>query len=230
MRLGVREVAERMDVSEDTVFRWVERDDLPASRVDGQFRFSPAAVYEWATSRGVPIGGDLFEDSSAIVGLPLTQALRRGGIVEGLKGDDRSAVLSAAVAKLELPAHADREVILQMLLARDKLGSSAIGRGFAVPHVRNPIVLRVPEPLAALFLLEHPIEFGALDRHPVHALFLLITATTHAHLVLLSRLASVLQDDEVCAAIERRVPAPAILARVERAEAKLDHGSGARIS
>jgi PTS system nitrogen regulatory IIA component len=76
-------------------------------------------------------------------------------------------------------------------------------------------------------LLEHPIEFGALDRHPVHALFLLITATTHAHLVLLSRLASVLQDDEVCTAIERRVPAQAILARVEQAEAQLDQGSGA---
>src|SRR5262245_29251911 len=98
MRLGVREVAERMGVSEDTVFRWVERENLPASRVDGQFRFSPAAVYEWATSRGVPIGGDLFEESSVLPGRPVAQALRRGGIVEGLEGDDRSAVLRAAVA------------------------------------------------------------------------------------------------------------------------------------
>jgi PTS system nitrogen regulatory IIA component len=217
-----------MGVSEDTVFRWVERESLPASRVDGQFRFSPAAVYEWATSRGVPIGGDLFEESSVLPGLPLAQALHRGGIVEGLKGDDRSSVLRAAVARLELPAHADREVILHMLLARDKLGSSAIGRGFAVPHVRNPIVLRVAEPLATLFLLEHPIEFGALDRRPVHSLFLLITATTHSHLVLLSRLASVLQDDGLCARIEQRVPAAQILAEVERAEARLDERSVTR--
>ena len=222
MRLGVREVAERMGVSEDTVFRWVERENLPASRVDGQFRFSPAAVYEWATSRGVRIGGDLFEESPAAPGTPLTQALRCGGIVEGLKGDDRPAVLRAAVARLELPSHADREVILHMLLARDKLGSSAIGRGFAVPHVRNPIVLRVAEPQATLFQLEHPIEFGALDRRPVHSLFLLITGTMHSHLMLLSRLASVLQDDEVCAAIEERAPVKEILAEVERAETRLD--------
>jgi PTS system nitrogen regulatory IIA component len=228
MRLGVREVAERMGVSEDTVFRWVDRENLPASRVDGQFRFSPAAVYEWATSRGVPIGGDLFVEAPVAPGALVVQALRRGGIVEGLKGDDREAVLRAAVARLELPAHADREVILHMLLARDKLGSSAIGRGFAVPHVRNPIVLRVPEPLATLFLLEHPIEFGALDRHPVHSLFLLITATTHSHLVLLSRLASVLQDDQVCAAVEQRLPAREILSTVERAEAKLDLGNEVR--
>jgi PTS system nitrogen regulatory IIA component len=210
MRLGVREVAERMGVPEDTVFRWVERERLPASRVDGQFRFSPAAVYEWATSRGVPIRGDLFDEAGALHGLSFTRALRRGGIVPGLKGDDRAAVLSAAVARLDLPAHADREVILQMLLARDKLGSSAIGKGFAVPHVRNPIVLRVPEPMATLFLLDHPIDFGALDRHPVHSVFLLITPTTRSHLVMLSRLATVLQD------------AAEILGEIERAEASLD--------
>jgi PTS system nitrogen regulatory IIA component len=223
MKLGIREVADRMGVSEDTVFHWVEREHLPASRVDGQFRFSPAAVYEWASSRGFAIRGDLFEES--LEGLSFTRALRSGGIVAGLKGDDRKAVLMAAVARVELPSHADREVILQMLLARDKLGSSAIGRGFAVPHVRNPIVLRVPEPLATLFLLDHPIDFGALDRHPVHSLFLLITPTIQSHLLMLSRLGAVLQDDRVCAAIEQRAPAEEILARIERAEAGLEEGS-----
>lgn len=214
-----------MGVSEDTVFRWVERERLPASRVDGQFRFSPAAVYEWATSRGVPIRGELFDRSGAVPGLPFARALRRGGIVEGLKGDDRGAVLGAAVDKLDLPSHADREVILQMLLARDKLGSSAIGKGFAVPHVRNPIVLRVPEPLAALFLLDHPIDFGAPDHRPVHSLFLLITPTTQSHLVMLSRLAAVLQDERVCTAIEKRAHGDAILAEVERVEADREQGS-----
>ena len=214
-----------MGVSDDTVFRWVEREHLPASRVYGQFRFSPAALYEWATSRGVPIRGDLFEESAAVPRLPFLQALRRGGVVAGLQGDDRKAVLRAAVDRLDLPLHADREVILHMLLARDKLGASAIGRGFAVPHVRNPIVLRVPEALATLFLLERPIDFGALDQHPVHSICLLITPTTQSHLVLLSRLATVLQDEQVCSTIERRAPAEEILAQVERAEMGLDPGS-----
>jgi mannitol/fructose-specific phosphotransferase system IIA component (Ntr-type) len=62
----------------------------------------------------------------------------------------------------------------------------------------------------------------------VHSLFLLITATTHSHLVLLSRLASVLQDDGLCARIEQRVPAAQILAEVERAEARLDERSVTR--
>jgi PTS system nitrogen regulatory IIA component len=225
MRLGVKEVADRLGISEKTVFQWVERDALPATRVDGQFRFNPAAVYEWATSRGVPIPGNLFEEDPArSPGKPLTRALRAGGVVIGLQGEDKQGVLRAAVEKLNLPPHADREVILHMLLAREKLGSTGIGEGFAIPHVRNPIVLRVPEPLVTLFILDHPIDFGAIDRRPVHSLFLAITPTTQSHLLILSRLAAVLQDKGVRRVMGERAAPEAILAEIERAEAPMNGG------
>lgn len=225
MRLGVREVAERLGISEKTVFQWVERDGLPATRVDGQFRFNPAAVYEWATSRGVPIPGNLFEEDPATSpGNPLTRALRAGGVIVGLLGDDKQGVLRAAVEKLNLPPHADRGVILHMLLAREKLGSTGIGEGFAIPHVRNPIVLRVPEPLVTLFLLDHPIDFGAIDHRPVHSVFLAITPTTQSHLLVLSRLAAVLRDAKVRQAITGGAAPEAILAEIERTEAAMNGG------
>lgn len=227
MRLSVREVAGRFGVSENTVFHWVEKEHLPATQVDGQFRFSPAAVYEWATSRGVPIAGNLFEEPAAAPETPpLTDALRRGGVIEGLHGDDKRAVLAAAVQKLQLPPHADREVILQMLMAREKLGSTGIGEGFAIPHVRDPIVLRVGQPLVTLFLLEHPIEFGAVDKRPVHTLFLAVTPTIQTHLLILSRLGTVLQDARVRAAIAGRAPPQSILGAIEDAERALNRGAG----
>jgi PTS system nitrogen regulatory IIA component len=210
-------------VSENTVFRWVEKDRLPATQVDGQFRFSPAAVYEWATSRGVPISGNLFEEQHVPHHVPpLTQALRVGGVVAGLRGDDKHAVMTAAVEKLQLPPHVDRSVILQMLLAREKLGSTGIGEGFAFPHVRDPIVLRVQQPQVTLFLLEHPIEFGAVDHLPVHTLFLAVTPTIKTHLVILSRLGTVLKDPAVRAAIAGREAPDRIFAAIEHAERKLN--------
>jgi|CXWL01.1.fsa_nt_gi PTS system nitrogen regulatory IIA component len=225
MRLGVREVAVHLGVPEGTVFRWVERDHLPATRVDGQFRFSPAAVYEWATSRGVPISGNLFEAQPSPVAIPpLTQALRVGGVVAGLRGDDKHSVMAAAVEKLQLPAHVDRAVILHMLLAREKLGSTGIGDGFAIPHVRDPIVLRVSTPQVTLFLLERPIEFGAADRIPVNTLFLAVTPTIQSHLLILSRLGTVLQDEAVRKAITARAATAQILELIEQAERKLNGG------
>lgn len=219
MKLRVRDVAEMMGVSESEVFRWIERERLPASRFDGHFRLHPASVYEWATARGLPIHSDLFGAQGEAT--PLVASLQRGGVIEGLRGDDREAVLRAAVARIHLPPHADREVILQMLLARERLGSSAVGRGIAIPHVRNPIVLRVVEPQATLCLLQRPIEFRAHDRVPVHALFLLISPTIQSHLTLLSRLASVLLEEGLCAAIASRRPAGEILQLMEQAELRL---------
>ncbi|MFO0983070.1 MAG: PTS sugar transporter subunit IIA [Planctomycetota bacterium] len=225
MRLGVREVAERLGVSEDQIFEWVKRHDLPATQVDGQFRFSPSAVYEWASAKGIPVPGNLFDDEPAgLEGLVLARALRAGGVMSGLKGSDKRSVLESVVARLNLPPHADREVILQMLLAREKMGSTGIGEGFAVPHVRNPIVLRVAEPLVTLFLLDRPIDFGAGDQHPVHSLFLSITPTTRSHLVILARLGGVLQDATVRAAIKERATPEKILDAIERAEANLIAG------
>jgi len=226
MRLGVREVAVHLGVSENAIFRWVERDHLPATRIDGQFRFDPAAVYEWATSRGLPISGNLFaEPEESIAALPLMSALRAGGVVGGLRGEDKRAVITAAVERLQLPAHVDRAIVLEMLLAREKLGSTGVGEGFAIPHVRDPIVLRVPAPLVTLFLLDRPIDFGALDARPVHTLFVAITPTIKLHLLILSRLASVLHDGSVREAIRTR-EAAAIVAAIERTERGLDAGTG----
>ena len=224
MKLGVREVAAHMGVSENTVFRWVERDGLPATQVDGQFRFHPEAVYEWATELGLPVAGNLFGGSvgSSPAVAPLTRAIRAGGIVAGLRGDDRRAVMAAAMERLPLPAHADRSVILQMLLARAKLGTVGVAEGFAIPHVRDPIVLRVAEPQVTLFLLEHPIEFDGRGRRPVHALFLIVTPTIRGHLLILSRIGTVLRDGTVRAAIKDRASAESIIGAIETAEATLN--------
>lgn len=227
MKLGVREVAAHMRVPESTVFHWVEREGLPATRVDGQFRFHPQAVYEWATELGRPIVGDLFRDAGGSPATAsLTRALGRGGIVPGLRGDDRRAVMAAAVERLPLPAHADRSVILEMLLARERLGTVGIGEGLAIPHVRDPIVLRVAEPQVTLFLLEHPIGFDGGGRAPVHALFLIVTPTIRGHLVILSRLGAVLRDGAVRAAIAGRAGAERIVRAVESAECTLDGRAG----
>ena len=149
--------------------------------------------------------------------------MRAGGIVAGLRGDDRRAVMAAAMERLPLPPHADRSVILQMLLARAKLGTVGVAEGFAIPHVRDPIVLRVAEPQVTLFLLEHPIDFGGHGRsRPVHALFLIVTPTIRGHLLILSRIGTALLDENVRVAIKDRAGTSSIIGAIETAEAALN--------
>lgn len=224
MRLGVRDVASQFGVSEKVVLRWVDEDDLPVSKVDGQYRFSPAALFEWATARGKRIPPALFHqpENGDREALPnVVEALRAGGVVGHVPGTDKRSVLAALLAHLKLPKGVDREGLLQIVMAREQLGSTGIGEGIAIPHVRNPIVMRVARPVLLLGQLEQPIDYASIDKRPVHSVFLIITPTTRSHLHILSRLGYILQDRGLRELLAARAPAERILERMAEVESRI---------
>jgi nitrogen PTS system EIIA component len=151
----------------------------------------------------------------------LTDALSQGGIHYRITGDDKTAVLKSVVGTIILPPRTDRDFLLEMLLAREALGSTGIGAGIAIPHPRNPIVLNVDRPFLSLLFLEKPVDFESVDKIPVHALFTLISPTVRLHLHLLSRIAFLLHDQEFKDALKSRAPADQILAGIGRIEGKM---------
>ena len=176
MKLTVREAAKLFNVSEKTIYRWIEQKGLPAYRINKQFRFNQTELLEWAAAGRTNISPDLLrEPESGSVPLPdPVQALAAGGIYYRVAGTDRDSVLRSVVELLRLPDHVDREFLLQVLLAREALGSTGIGDGIAIPHARNPIVLNVERPTITLCFLENPVDFAALDGLPVTVLFTLV--------------------------------------------------------
>src|SRR5438477_12797280 len=173
MQLGVREVSKLINVSEKTIYRWVGQGILPAYRVNEQYRFNRAELLEWATSRRMNVSAAFFDEpESNATPIPgLVEALQAGGIFYRLSGADKEGALRAVVEHMRLPEEVDREFLLRVLLAREALGSTGIGDGIAIPHVRNPVVLHVQRPSVCLCFLEKPSDFGALDCRPVFALF-----------------------------------------------------------
>jgi nitrogen PTS system EIIA component len=218
MQLTVKDVSGLLNISEKTVYRWIEERKLPGYRLSGQYRFNRAELLEWATANRINVSPRIFEEPESTTGpLPeLSDALLSGGVFYRLAGRDKPTVLRSVVEMLRLPDKVDREFLLQVLLAREALESTAIGDGIAIPHVRNPIVLHVPQPLVTLCFLESPVDFGALDGQPVQTLFTLISPTVKAHLHLLSRLAFALRDSDFKALIVRQASRDEILAAVRR--------------
>jgi PTS system nitrogen regulatory IIA component len=107
-----------------------------------------------------------------------------------------------------------------VLLARESLGSTGIGEGIAIPHARNPIVLKVADPTVSLCYLEKPVEFGSLDGKPVSILFTLVSPTIRAHLSLLSQIAFVLHQPDFKRMILQKKSAEEILAAVRQIESQ----------
>ena len=227
MQLSVGEVARLLSVSEKTIYRWVQQGKLPAYRLGQQFRFNRAELLEWANAQRAPIAPQAFHENAGDEALPtLTDALRAGGIYYRVGGSDKRDVLRAAVDTLRLPEGLDREMLLAVLLARESLGSTGVGDGIAIPHVRNPIVLHLTQPTVSLCCLERTVAFDALDGKPVHTLFIVTSPTVRTHLHLISRLAFALRDAALRDLLSRQGSRDDLAAAFERMERALATPAG----
>ena len=87
----------------------------------------------------------------------------------------------------------NRAMVADSLFARERLGSTGLGYGVAIPHGR---IKGLKSPLAAVFLLSEPIGFDAPDEKPVALMIFLLVpeASTQKHLEILSEIAEMLSD------------------------------------
>jgi nitrogen PTS system EIIA component len=120
--------------------------------------------------------------------------LKEGEVTADLQGTDKLAVLRELSRRLVEPCQvASEEEILQVLLDREKLESTGIGEGFAVPHGR----LRKLKHFILSFGRSIPgVDFDAIDHKPSH-LFFVVVAPEHSaanNLKLLSRIVTLLKD------------------------------------
>jgi len=215
----VRDVARLLNVSEQTVYRWARKGSLPAHRIHDQYLFNRVELQEWAALNKHRVSLELFaSDGSVEQPAGLLAALEHGGVVYDLPGKRREEVL-AAVAKLPgIPASVDRELLYQLLLAREALASTSVGGGIAIPHPRDPVVAHVDQPLVFLCFLREPVDFRAMDGQPVKVLFLLLSPSVREHLRILARLASALHDEAVKKLLAAAAPSDAILGRISAIE------------
>jgi PTS system nitrogen regulatory IIA component len=220
MQLSVKDAAAFLNVSENKLYRWIKQEEIPYYKISEEFRFNRAELLEWATARKIHTSADLFPDTGAGDGpMPtFSDALAAGGIAYGVAGKDQASVFKAIVDVMKLPEEIDRDFLYQVLLARESLGSTGIGDGIAIPHVRNPVVLHVAEPIVTLCFLETPIDFSAIDGKPVQILFTLICPSVRTHLHLISRLGFILRDPDFKAALKRQAPRDELTDSLLRAE------------
>lgn len=224
MKLTVRDAAGILGVSEKTIYRWLKQNAIPAYRINEQYRFNRAELLEWATAHKIAISPKVFEESegSTIPVPSLSQSLKEGGVYYRVEGDDKSSVLRSVVNTMHLPEGVDREYLYGVLMAREGLGSTAIGDGVAIPHARSPIVHPVAHPMVSLCFLEKPVEYGALDGKLVYALFVVVSPTVRAHLHILARLAYCLRDSEFQSILQRRGLRDELSEAIRKVESALD--------
>ena len=128
--------------------------------------------------------------------MPLTDLITPNSVIAGLKVNSKKQLLQELAARAaELSGQSER-TILEILQQREKLGSTGVGNGIAIPHGKLPKLDR----LFGLFArLDRPIDFEALDDAPVDLVFLLLAPENAGadHLKALARVARLLRDAEI---------------------------------
>ena len=128
--------------------------------------------------------------------MTLTDLVAPSAVIPALKiGSKKQAIQELATRAAELTGQSEK-AILEILLQREKLGSTAVGNGVAIPHGKLPKLAR----LFGLFArLNKPIDFEALDNQPVDLIFLLLAPESAGadHLKALARVARQLRDPDI---------------------------------
>ena len=130
--------------------------------------------------------------------------IEEGGVFVDVDGNTVEEVYTSVCSLLKLPKSFTKEELLEELLAREKILSTAVGNGVAIPHPRKPILQKEEEQLLAVCFLKKPLEMNAPDGKPVSVLFVLLSKSNQLHLQVLSSLAHLLHDDSFKKILETR--------------------------
>ena len=141
----------------------------------------------------------------------MIEFLSPAGLVPNLRaGSKKQALNELSRRAADITGIADR-TIFDVLLEREKLGSTGVGRGVAIPHGRLSSLDQVYGVFARL---ERPIDFDAVDDQPVDLIFLLLAPANAGadHLKALAKVSRLMRDQGLCAKLRGCESAEAIYA------------------
>ena len=124
----------------------------------------------------------------------LLDSLRKTSILADIDSHDKKGILALFADTLADVSGRSREELLQVLLERERLGSTGIGGGVAIPHGKLKTIDKL---LLAFGRSRKGVDFDAMDGRPTHLFFVLITpeGSTGTHLKMLARISRLLKDN-----------------------------------
>lgn len=132
----------------------------------------------------------------------IVSLIHKGGIYIDVEGDTPEEVYVNICKQIELPEGMNPETVSNALIAREKVLSTAVGNGIALPHARTPIMKSDDEQRIVIAYLKKPINMSAPDEKDVFVMFILLTSNPQVHLKVLTSLAGLFRNVRFRKALE----------------------------
>lgn len=224
--MSIQELAKKLRVSEKTIRRMLSAGRLRGIRVGGQWRFPVESLSDLPLVPAATMpsqGSERLEEPSRPAPsecLTLAELVSAGGVHYRVAGSTAREVLEEAVRIHPGVPEEIRPALFRAIWDREKLWSTGVGHGIALPHPRMPE--GVPDgrflPGVGLYFLEHPVDFHSVDGELVSVLFLVLLATPREHLRVLSRIGRLLREESFRKFLHSVPLRPELLGRISDLE------------
>ena len=127
--------------------------------------------------------------------IEIADLLTPRGVIAQLRVSNKKQALQEIARRAATQTGIAERRIYEALAERERLDSTGIGKGVAVPHGK---LAELPRLLALFARLERPIPFEAIDDQPVDLMFVLLAPAEAEHLRALARISRLLRDEAIC--------------------------------
>lgn len=195
--LTIRQLADYLTVSEKTVYRMLDRHQLPAIRVGAQWRFRQQDIDTWLSDQVHRVeseGERGVLDTLETAEIAIHPLLAPENVWLAARPQSRDDLLSFMVSNATLDNGVDRDQLLRSVRDREALCSTALVEHAAFPHPTDPRPFRFSRKRALLAVLQEPIDWTDPHGHRPQIVAMLLARSTQGHLLALSRAIKLFAD------------------------------------
>ena len=133
----------------------------------------------------------------------LASLIHKGGVYFSVEGDTPEVIYKKVTELMELPEQVSNESVYEALCAREKIMSTAVGNGVALPHARIPVIRENEDQRVCVIYPKNPVSMNAPDERKVSVMFMILTQNQQTHLDVLSKLVTLLQKAQFKKLLEK---------------------------
>jgi excisionase family DNA binding protein len=198
--LTIRQLAEYLMVSEKTVYRMLDRNQLPGMRIGSQWRFRKHDIDAWLTEevRRVEYEGQRGAldpvETSEIAIAPL---IAPENVWLGVHAGSRDELLALMTREASVDAHVDRDQLYSSIREREAICSTAVLERVAFPHPVDPRPFRFARKRVLLAMLREPLAFLDPHGHRPHIVVVILARSVQGQLLAFSRAIKLFADPQL---------------------------------
>ncbi len=198
--LTIRQLAEYLMVSEKTVYRMLDRNQLPGMRIGAQWRFRKQDIDAWLTDevRRVEYEGQRGAldalDASEMAIAPL---IAPENVWLGVHAVSRDELLAFMTREASVDPHVDRDQLFSSIREREAICSTAVLERTALPHPVDPRPFRFSRKRVLLAVLREPVDFLDPHGHRPHIVAVILARSLQGQLIAFSRAIKLFSDQHL---------------------------------